>query len=526
MTRPLTLPQKTIIVGLLCLACILVRLVFFQGIYLTSDDANYSHAAYKISQGDFPLPTNHWDARIANTLSIAPFYAIWGVNEYTGAAASIVYSMLNIFLIFALSREIFPGKDTFTISAISSLLFMIIPISVGVGSGFQTIHGQIFFMYGAVYWLLRERKFQPSCAYALLSGVCIGIAYLFHETGVFAFFLVAAHLLFKRTWDKRTVKRTLLIVAGFLLIFFCESLVYYAKTGNPFYRATVVLRSHFNLEDSEGISAITETQSSKLKPVENPLSGTLLGDSWFLEPFVQLLFNPSYSIIYPLFFLSSAIFLFRKDQSVLYLSALFWLLFLYYSYGSQSPFSYTPLRRLPRYILPCLLPACIIAGYAIQQIPRKSYRAFVLSLFVAISVLCNAVKGGDVGQQFHQSKFFYQFMQENRGEHFVTDTISAIGLEFLATYQPLEHVEIVSFHQYLSQIQEKEFFHRHAGDYVFLTNPEVYARSSVVLNEGEYALIVEHPRKPRKICYVPGVRHVLRNSLCDLSNGGKIYRVR
>ena len=442
-------PLKKTVVTILVLwaLCIAVRLAFMQGFFLVADDDQYSQAAYEISQGNFPIPTNHWNARIGFTLSVAGFYRLFGVNEYSIIGASLVFSMLNILLLFLLSYEIFEENNWFIIGTISSILFIFVPLSIEMGTSVQVRHGQTFFMFLSIYLLLRGEK--KGCLYSFISGSCVGIAYLFHETGVFIFLTIIGYFVVKKIFDKRI----LLFVCGFILVFACENITFYVKTGQLFYRQTIVLKSHFRIKEIDTASDIMKEKivsdlkkkRTKLKPIENPFSGTFIGDSWLLEPFRQLLLNPTHSILYHLFFLTSIILLFKKDKKLLLLGILFWPLFLYFSYGPQSPFAYRPLRRLPWYALPCLIPVYLTVAYGIVCLLKRKYLQHMLILFfICISLLCTSIKGGDIGQRFYQSKFFYQFMQENPDQQFVTETITIMGFKFLSKYQPLM-VEILIF---------------------------------------------------------------------------------
>ena len=495
--------------------------MFFPGVHLVADDTRYSEAAYKISQFQIQLPTNHHNARIGNTFSIAVFYALFGVNEYAAIGASLVYSLLNILLIFLFSREIFVRQDWFKIGSIGAVLFSFIPISVSLGASLLPLQGQAFFMLGAVYLLIRAEK-ERSSWYCLFSGLSIGISYLFHATGAYVLFAVFAYVLVKRMFKLRVV----LVLAGFLLVVCCENGVYYAKTGKLLYRQTLAVDTRFDTTHTD--TRLNATTVKKFKTIDNPFSGTFLGDSWALEPFRQLLLNPTHSIIYHLFFLASLILLIRSDKHLLPLSAIFWPMFLYYSYGTPTPFAYVPLRRLPRYILPCLIPVCITVGYGIVLLlKRKKYVRYALMLgFIGFSMLCSSVKGGEIGQMYHQSKFFYTFMQDHPGEQFITDSKTFLGFEFLSTYQELPSVQVIPYREFVPSITANIFANDHHGSYLFVTIPELYGQSPIELDKLGYTLLAHHERNPRKICYVPGIQQLLQNSLCDSSNGGKIYQVK
>ncbi|MDM8550929.1 glycosyltransferase family 39 protein [Desulfobacterales bacterium HSG2] len=522
--------KKAAVIFSICVICILTRLLFSGGFRATTDHAEYSKAACEISEFNLQVPTNHWNGRIGNTFSIALFYFIFGVNEYSAIGAELLFSVLNIFLVFLLSQEIFEGDNSFKIGATASVLLTFVPISIETGSMLTLVHGQIFFMFSSIYFLFRgERQGKPY--YYAISGLCVGIAYLFHETGVFALFIIATHLIAKRKFDKTIF---IILFASFL-VFACENLIYYFETGTFFHRQIVTLKTHLHVEGIDTASDLLNINTdsdimrlkTKFKARKNLFSGTFIGDSWLLEPFRYILMYPAYSVIYHLFFLISIFLIIKKDEHVIYLNLLFWTLFLYYSYGSQTPLSYKPLVRLPRYILPCLIPVCIAVGYGIDRILKQKYlQNMLIIFFIFISLFCTSIKGGDIGQKFYQCKFFYKFIKENPDKQFVTDSVTFIGLEFLSKYQGLSNVRRISFRNFIQKVNNTDFLKANRDSYVFINLPETYRHASVNFDASKYVLIAQYNRKPRKICLLPGIQNFLKDNLCDLSNGGKIYKIR
>ena len=513
--------QKIMIMLSLCVLCVLLRFLFMRGFHVIADDARYSKAAYEISQGQFNLPTNHHDARIGHTFAISLFYRLFGVNVYSATGSSIFFSIGNIFLILWLSREVFGEDDSFNIGAIGALLFVFVPISIEMGSSVLFHQGQAFFMYASLYWLLRGERVQRLYHYGI-SGVCIGIAYLFHEAGIFIFLVMIVYFFVKKTSPKKVV----LIMLGAFMVLACENAIYYFEAGELLYRQRIALKTHFKIETIEHVTDLMIVKKT-FNTITNPFSGTFVGDSWMLEPFRQLLLNPAHSVIYHLFFLTTILLGIKKDKRLLYLSVFFWPLFLYLSYGSPNPLSYKPLRRLPRYILPCLIPVCLTVSYGINRVLKQKYaRLLVLTGFVAISLFCISTKGGDIGQRLHQCTYFSQFINTIPDAQVVTDSTTLMGLEFLAKYQPLDNIHSIDFQKFIASIHNQTFSDTNQGAYLFMNIPEIYEEPSVNLAPEEYVLLDQHERKPRKICYLPGMKFMLEYSLCDFSNGGKVYQIR
>ena len=78
----------------------------------------------------------------------------------------------------------------------------------------------------------------------------------------------------------------------------------------------------------------------------------------------------------------------------------------------------------------------------------------------------------------------------------------------------------------MSEIKESEFLRQSEGSYLFVNLPELYGYNTIDINNENYGLIDQNDRKPRKICYVPFLKNSMKHSLCDFSNGGKIYKIR
>jgi hypothetical protein len=66
---------------------------------------------------------------------------------------------------------------------------------------------------------------------------------------------------------------------------------------------------------------------------------------------------------------------------------------------------------------------------------------------------------------------------------------------------------------------------QHKGEYIFANLP-VFRESNEAIYDNEMIVeVVENDRKPRKICYLPFFSYVFRDSICDLSDGGKIFKI-
>ena len=513
--------RRAITIIALVILCVSVRIIFKWGIFLVSDDVRYSKSAYEISQFDFNLPQNHHTLRVGHTASIALFYLLFGVNEISAIGASILFSVLNVVLIFLLCRMMFIHEPWVKIGSISALFFIFVPLSIEKGASVDFAQGLTFFMNLSVYFFFLGDR-QKNKLYYLAAGLSIGISYLYHQTGAYVFLVIAIYVII----NKRVRANIIFVFVGFVAILMIENGIYYSKTQKILYRQAIAAQTHFQVDNTETINGLSKIGRKQFKTINNPYTGTFIGDSWLIEPFRQILLNPTYSILYHIFF-SMVLYLYlTKDNKFQTLLLMFSILFLYYSYGSPNPLSYHPLRRLPRYIIPCLIPVCIITGYGINRIEgKKLFKTSLISLFIFISLFCISIKGGEMGQRYHQSKFFYQFMNDHPEKKYLADNITFSGLEFLNKYKLLHNIERIKFDEYIKAVREKSINFDEI-DYIFVNVHEIYELDHVNLPEAEFILIAQNQRKPRRICYLPMVKQRFKESLCNVSNGGKIYSLK
>jgi hypothetical protein len=496
--------------------CVFVRIVFSTGFVLLSDDIQYCKAAYQIYSGNFSIPTDHWMTRIGNNVSIAISYLVFGINEYSIYIASIFYSCLNIVLLIALSRELLGNNCVPFVYISLPVIFIFTPLSIYLGSTAHYAQGMTFFMFLSVYLYLLALKYNK-IIYFLFSGLSIGIAYLFHTTGIYILLVFFVHSVVY----KKLSARLMYIVLGFTIIFIFETAIYYAAVGKFIYRYEIINQTHLKK------TYLYDTYSpGDFYGINDQLKRTLLQKSWLLQPFREFVTNPVYSILYILYFPINALLIFRKDKNIIQLNIIFWPLFLYISYGSTTPFSYIPMERLPRYTLPLLFPVIITISYGITKIiSKKTIRYSVLAIFTVISIFCIAIKGGEMGQGFHQSKYFYKFYMENHGSSYVADNHTYNGILFLNEYKPLKNLDVIPTPRFYTTISDIAFIEKRRGAYIFVNYPKLYRHVKMNLGGPIYTEISDNERKKRKICYLPFFMDTFKNSICDLKEGGKILKI-
>ena len=93
-----------------------------------------------------------------------------------------------------------------------------------------------------------------------------------------------------------------------------------------------------------------------------------------------------------------------------------------------------------------------------------------------------------MGQAYYQSKFFYDFMKKNPGNHYITDSNTAVGLKFLNKYEKLNNLETIHIYKFLDRIKNPSFNKKNKNAYLLLNLPVNYDRKSINLDERNFSL--------------------------------------
>jgi hypothetical protein len=135
------------------------------------------------------------------------------------------------------------------------------------------------------------------------------------------------------------------------------------------------------------------------------------------------------------------------------------------------------------------------------------------------------MKGGQLGQGFHQSKFFFNFIKKYSNEAHITDNNTYMGLLLLNKYNNFSNLHVVPTRQFVSSMNDPGFLKEHNRGYLLVNYPDLYGLNEITYDDRTLRKIAENERKPRKICYLKFFRRILKNSFCDTSNGGKVLRI-
>lgn len=357
-----------------------LRLASFSGI-TGGDDMIYLHDIYKVSHGDFTPGNSHWNLRVGIIFPSALLVRIFGFNEAALTIFSFMCSLAGIVLIYFFARLLFDEKTALW----AAFLLSFFPMDVIFAT---MIFGDLplaFFMGLSVFYFLQgERQRKPQ--YYLLSGVWLGVSYLAKVTGLYLSLFFILYVII----EKRVKVKYVFVILGFLCVFACESGYYHIQTGNPGYRFSILTNTGHWTEKKTQVEA-REQNNSFFKGKSAEGLGLLRGNNWFLEPIFTFTTNQEFGFFYYFIFPIMIYLIITRDKKSKIL--LIWMIpvGLYILYGSTSPFSFTPLRRWPRYLFPIVLPSLLILAYFLNTKKDWLWKKFSLLtsgfLFVT-SLMC------------------------------------------------------------------------------------------------------------------------------------------
>jgi len=245
--------QSKYLALLLLLIGFIIRLLFNPGLGY-NDEYEYIVSAYKIFiSGE--QPTNLGALRMGMIVPLGLLIKVFGYN--VGAFTTFMFSvsMLNILMVFKISRCLFNVRT----SLVATLFIALMPIEIINSTSVlpdSLIH---LFSLLSVFFFILHRKTMDSnvrqrSLLVVFSGIFCGLSYSVKETGVFLLFFLIIYLLINKTnWQY-----VFFLVIGFIIIVIVEIGYSQIVWDNMFARYTF----QFNLKDAQtsikGLSGISE----------------------------------------------------------------------------------------------------------------------------------------------------------------------------------------------------------------------------------------------------------------------------
>ena len=403
---------------ILCIG-VLLRLLMFSG-YIGGDDIAYIARAAAMSQGDLSAPVTHWGSRTLIVLLTTLSISVFGVNDFSITFFPFIFSIGSIILSYLIGKQLFdPVTGVF-----AAFLIAIFPMEVLFASQLFP-YAFIGTLSALCFYLFLRGEQRESYILLLFSGAALGVAYLSRITALYCLLFFAFYLLYKRQFFVRYIY----FVIGLLGIILIEITYYYLLTGDPLHRLHILMGVRGEISEAQ---------------VESRLGITNLGLKWFIEPFLRPIFEQEigfiFLLLWPVIFYQAFYQASKKNKGVILL--LLWIvpLFLYINYGSTSPFSYFPHRRLPRYLSVIIVPAMVLIAWHFRSMKSSRWRNILLSLILVSSTLSLLIDNSP--NITNIEKDIAAYIKENPDDNYLISQPLSFGVFYFLGFEEIQRLGI------------------------------------------------------------------------------------
>jgi 4-amino-4-deoxy-L-arabinose transferase-like glycosyltransferase len=374
-----------LLLAVIILAGLLLSYVLYSGPFYTYDDLAYIMFSHQVLTGTFNPVQSPYAYGFLLPISLAASFDIFGVNTFASILPSLAEYITLILVSFAIARKLY-GRNA---GLFSAFFVATAPFVVGystrvlpdMGVGALAGISMLFLVYahesnnGKLFYFL-SGAFATMTIYVKL----IGLAYML------AFFITLLVYRFynkKRTTAKKGANNVLVYpLAGMLILLITYVAVMFAFSG-----------SLFGAFIKYGTNQMTISPSNLNKNAD-ALFTTLFGYNGF-APVPDPEVFPLGLIIF-LALAGSVIGLIKKEKSVIYISAILWVAFLYLFFGTVTVTKYSYIFVVTRYFIMVSVPIAIIASYTMLSIyklsaPRLKSKAVYLSILILLILIVSYI---------------------------------------------------------------------------------------------------------------------------------------
>jgi hypothetical protein len=330
--------------------CLIVRLVYFTGIYI-NDDVQYIDHAVALAQG-----INIWAHggsqlafRTGMVVPLAILYKLFGYHEYTFAAYPIICSLSACVCIF-IGAYRFWGRWA---AILSSSLWVLFPLQICYDTSLSTAPQMAFFAAGAFLCFMEGQRLQndkvnatPPWKFRLIyfcCGLLIGMGWLTSALFCLIVFIALAIIVFL----KPTMRTVGLILAGFLTVLCLEFAYCSIYSGDPLARIRTT-------------QATESVISSERRPDYLP---RVLFDIVNVDYFDH---EGHCGIQWYIFILFTACAFIARERICMGIATGVWLVLAYLQWGIMSP-DLTPISKHIRYLSLTIPFVCLVSGWAFSR---------------------------------------------------------------------------------------------------------------------------------------------------------------
>ena len=283
-------------IDLLSLSGLCLLMLFFSWIgHGGGDDIAYIQAGLSWIKS-FPfIGESHISLRHSVTLPLALSFKLFGVNELASIYPSILYYFALVILSYLVIHYITDRRT----GLLSAVLIATTPLISVNGTVCDADIAEALFVFLSISFFYIGVRHKQVYWFFMLAGLFLALAWINRATsiGLGLFYL----LLFIKGWGGKR-SPYIWVAFVFLLLLALESLFYWNTTGDPLYRINTIRSTHIGQE--LGVGA--------------PGTGNFLAESGnliALKPFLVLLFNQEFTLLFWVAFPLLFIGLIKKETS-------------------------------------------------------------------------------------------------------------------------------------------------------------------------------------------------------------------
>lgn len=404
------------------LAAFVARLFFYTG-HIFSDDAYYSYLSYTLYQGNYDnnyLGYPIFPLRVGFIGITAISMHLFGINEFSTLFFPLLFSLLNIILVYKLTELVAANTTTAWVACILVAFF---PTDIIFASiGFPDLLN-VFFINLGIYFLLKSFK-NKKIMMGYAGGMFFFISMQFKET--IYYFLILLFILFVYAFliNKKINPQLLIGIIFILGNYLIEGFVYLFIHNDFVYRITVTtLNYQFSFYDFFPYTA--RKLSGSKNYFRNLYDQIILINikSVFLRRFYLLL--PIVSVIQTLFSI-------KKNEHKLLLYW-FWGLTILSIAFTTSLTEFKPLDLTRSwYIYPMLMPAIILSAIFVTQF-SKFIKIALIVIYISGSIfMCFQY---EIFLDCNNLESLKSFLRNNQSKMIFTDHFTKYSVDLIRGYE-------------------------------------------------------------------------------------------
>lgn len=318
------------------------------------------------------------------SLSIIPFYLLFGISPDIACLANILFLALTILGMFLIGRHLSYGDNM--VGVMSAFLLMSYPTIFGLSRWCMPSFAALSMVIFAVYFLLKSDSFANR-KYSMLFGIATVAATLFHLSALFSIIPACSFLLLVNKID---------IKKNYKNFFFAFLLIIFIIGGW--------------LASYHGAAIVKLKQCNNMPQLSNLIPGAAF--------FIRLLWEVQLHKIFTVLLAIAALILAYKEMKLF----LFLCSWYFFNTAFVSFFYYS---WLPRFNLGGLAALALLSSLGIFKIKESKFKR----VFVAAVVIVSLVQYFVISYYNNADKYYNKMIPLNRGERLIfDDQVSHQGL--------------------------------------------------------------------------------------------------